>query len=293
MKRRLGLCALVLIALGACGSPPNDRSVQRADPETVPPLLAQAAAATKAAGAARVVSHGTMLMAGMSKPMKTSSFGVVSGTRTRLFMDLGRSPLTGDMGTAQIIGIGTMMYMKSTFFESLMPPDTKPWLKFDLGAIGEEMGMDFNALVQLGRDPTQNMDFLWGAEDVETVGHPTLYGVRTTHFRGVVDFRSAADQAPKEIRDRLAATLDQLVELTGVETAPMEVWVDDAGLIRRMKFSMDLTEAPPSGSVPQMKMTETMDFVKYGIDAKITVPPASKVTDVLEYIEANGGSAAF
>jgi hypothetical protein len=282
---------ILTVGLVACGSPRAQRAEQR---EEISPLAAAATASQKA-GAVRVVMHGTQELEGFDEPSRMSGFGVIDPATERMqfVMEMGETPL-GDLGTMEIVGDGLVMYMKSSFFNSLGPMPT-PWLKMDLDAIGEKMGFDMSALMEAGggHDPSQMIDFLHGAADVEEVGRATVHGYETTHYRTVVDLRDAAAAAPPEIRDRVASSVDRLIELSGESSYPMDVWVDDANLVRRMKYVMDYTEVDPSLGMPPMKMTDTTDFMEYGIRARIKPPRPSQVTDLLELIEETEDSAAY
>jgi hypothetical protein len=183
--------------------------------------------------------------------------------------------------------------MKWPFFERMLP-EAKPWLKMDLDALGDKLGVDMGALMQLGgQNPSGSVGLLWGAKDVTTVGHQTINGVRTTHYEATIDFRLAASEAPADVREEISSSIDRLIELIGMSEAPVEVWIDGSNLVRREKITMDFSNADPSLQAPAMKMDQTTDYLKYGVKVDIKLPPASKVTDLMELIESSGGSTSF
>ena len=277
------------VALAACGSPDRAQHVDG----RVSGALVDAATATQGAGAARLVFHGTVEgMPGSTEPMKSTGFGEVdpASKRVHLVMKLGKSPILGDLGTMEMVGEGLVMYMKWPLFQTLAP-ELKPWLKMDLDAIGDKMGLDLSSLMQLGsQNPLQSLDYLWGATSVEDVGAATLHGVKTTHYKAIIDLRLAAEQLPDGAGD-LSSTIDKLVELTGQEKIPVEVWVDGQDLLRRMKMTFDWSNADPSLHMPGT-MVQVTDYVKYGIEADIELPPPGRVSDLMELIEQSGSGTS-
>jgi hypothetical protein len=58
----------------------------------------------------------------------------------------------------------------------------------------------------------------------------------------------------------------------------MDVWLDEAGVLRRMQ--MELEVPLPDGGPMHTNMT--MDLFDFGTKVKVTPPPASQVEDVTE-----------
>lgn len=72
------------------------------------------------------------------------------------------------------------------------------------------------------------------------------------------------DQAPdQEAVEEMRA---QLESFGGIDSIPAEVWIDEDGLPRRMKMSMDF-----EGGSADMEMS--VDMFDYGIDVEVE-PPA-------------------
>ncbi|MDQ3879123.1 MAG: hypothetical protein M3290_12365 [Actinomycetota bacterium] len=281
MRRSIAFVA-ALIVMGACGSPTAQRG-----PSKISSDLIEAARATRSAGAARVVIHSVAQAGEATTPIRSAGFGEIDSAnrRSHLTMDFGESPVLGSLGSAEIVGDGLVMYMKWPFMSSLIP-GAKPWIKMDLDAIGDRMGIDMSSLMQLGgSNPGENVNYLWGARSVDDLGPANANGVATTHYKAIVDLRLAAAHAPSAIRDEVSSSVDRLVELLGQDTMPTEIWVDDRHLVRRLKMTIDFTHADESLHIPPMKMENTTDFVKYGIQTDITPPSPKRVTDLVELLD--------
>jgi hypothetical protein len=67
---------------------------------------------------------------------------------------------------------------------------------------------------------------------------------------------------------------------------PVEVWVDDGGLVRRMRQVMSI---PTSPGAPGLEMDMRIDLYDFGAAPKIEIPPASKVFDTTPLLEAELG----
>jgi hypothetical protein len=167
--------------------------------------VAQASQSTQAAGTARVSV--TANAAGMT----LHGGGFVDMRQRAADMSLSLP-----QGTVQEITRGTRLYLK-------LPPALRdrsvaktPWVTADLGAVARARGIDLGSLQSFG-DPNGTLDQLSSAGQVERVGTETVRGVKTTHFKAIVDLRKAAAHAPAE----------QMIKLLGRSSLPVEVWLDD------------------------------------------------------------------
>lgn len=114
-------------------------------------------------------------------------------------------------------------------------------------------------------DPTQILQFLEPGGEVEKVGEESLFGTETTHYRATVDVEQLVDNAP--------ANVQKAVRASGMvhegATLPVDVWVDDAGLMRRLDLKGQL------GDVDNVALR--LDLYDFGTDVDVKVPPPSKV----------------
>ena len=275
-----------LSILGACGSA-SDVADRRAEDD---PLAAITLAAdkTSAVGSARVAMDMTM----------TSSEGDITTSGEGVFdLDARRGEMTmnvvgpGNPGGMAMEGVfdGTTIYMKFPPEIASQMPGGKPWLSMDLQAVGEQEGLDFNALMQSGSsDPTQTLHYLRGAAgDIETVGEEEIRGTTTTHYKATIDYDKVAEQAPADVRDGMERNVEVIKEWLGDDSAPIEVWIDEDGLARRMEMSLEYAAGPAAGT----ELSMSMDLFDFGVEADIQVPPPSQVTDYAALMEKMQGQA--
>ena len=268
MRRTLALLALTLAALPlACGG--DDLSPKAA--------VAEAATKTADAGSARVSFNGEMTGV-PGGPFEIRGEGEFEGQRGRVTFDMSdfAAASGGAFGSEmEMIMDGLVIYMKFPSELAAQLPGGKPWLKMDLKEAGKELGIDFEDLMQFQQaDPTQSLRYLLGAsDDFEEVGSEEVRGVATTHYRGTVDLRKVAELAPEEVR----TTYERVIALAGVTELPFEVWVDEEGLARRMKYEQPL----PSGSGGQKStMALTMEMYDFGVQVDVEPPPSDQVIDM-------------
>jgi hypothetical protein len=114
-------------------------------------------------------------------------------------------------------------------------------------------------------DPTQILQFLEPGGEVEKVGEEPLFGTQTTHYRATVDVERLVDNAP--------ANVQEAVRASGMvhegDTLPVDVWVDDAGMMRRLDLKGRL------GDVDDVSMR--LDLYDFGTEVDVKVPPPSRV----------------
>lgn len=281
MKRSFGL-TLLSIVLIACGSPTADKqnSIEKDNPFPV-----DVAAATLDASSARTFTHQTMTFdesaGGGELVMK--SVGLVDfesqlQTMTMTADGEGQAGVMADqIGTIEMVGEGLVFYMKSPMFQF---PGVKPWVKMDMQAMGEEMGMDFGSLMQMSQgDASASLDYLEGLDDVEVVGEEEVHGKATTHYTGTGTF----EKMKEVLSEDAAKTIDQLMDLTGLKSFDIEVWIDTQDRARRMELRYDGLPMPTS----EGQMDMVIEFYDFGVDVEVDIPPPHKVTDILEMTDGN------
>jgi LppX_LprAFG lipoprotein len=269
------LVTFSLAALGLAGCGSEDVA------EAVSPRAAVAEAATKTAdaGSARVSFTGTV--SGVpGGPFTVSGEGEYSEAQARMtfdMSDLGAASGAAFGGEMEMVMDGSLMYMKLPSQVASGLPGGKEWIRLDLAAAGEELGLDFEELMQVQRtDPTQTLKYLLGAsEDFERVGSEEVRGVETTHYRGTVDLRKALEQIPADSRDEL----ERVLELVGDPKMPFEVWIDDDGLARQMKYEQPM---PVGQGGEDATMALTMEMYDFGADVDVEPPPDDEVIDLQE-----------
>jgi hypothetical protein len=277
--------ALAFAACGGGGGDSEGHGAATAGGDTAASVLAAAATSAADAGSSRVTFTITTQIPQQEAPITFKGEGEFDyvqqiGKVTYDFSELlAASGLDAGNEPAQVIVDKTTFYMKFPLLTGLIP-EGKPWIKFDLEAIGQEQGLDLSQLQQLNQgDPSQILGYLRGAGTVEDLGTETIDGVETTHYRAIVDLDRVVSQAPAELRPQVQKQIDLLKEQSGITELPIEVWVDADGLPRRVTYSFDLSLTDPESKTSTIL---TMDFADYGLDVTVEPPPASEVTDVTE-----------
>lgn len=98
----------------------------------------------------------------------------------------------GMPGVEQLM-VGETIYMRSDIFSAALPKG-KTWMKLDLATLGEELGIDFDAILEQSRnsDPRSQLSVVQGAKgDIEELGTAVIRGTSTTHYKFTVDVAEA------------------------------------------------------------------------------------------------------
>lgn len=170
-----------------------------------------------------------------------------------------------------------LMYMRFPPEFGAQLPSGKSWIKFDLQNLGEQLGFDFQQLMQASQaDPSQGLEYLRGVSDVETVGEESVRGVDTTHYQGVIDLRQVAKEFPDA-----KESIDRIIELTTVDRVPADVWVDGDGFVRRMRLDYQGMRFAPG---QRGDMTMTMELYDFGAEVDVEPPPDDEVIDIQELL---------
>jgi hypothetical protein len=194
-----------------------------------------------------------------------------------LTMDTAGLGVPGISGNVEIVFLGDVFYMKLP--AGLLPG--KPWLKLDLASLSQAQGIDLAGLQELSsNDPTANLRFLGGAENVEKHDEVEVRGVATTRYTFVVDLEKSKAKAPDDLKD----DIDRLIQQLGTSSYPGEAWVDGDDLIRRLKFTFANVGGAKSSAVL------TQEFFDFGVQVDAQAPPADQVSDFSKLLQGAGQS---
>jgi hypothetical protein len=226
--------------------------------------IAQAADKTDDAATARVAIEASIVDPNVG-PIKLSGLGVYAdhGKAMRLRVTLEPTAIT-PRHVAELVVIGGTYYVRSALLGDLLPPG-KVWLKFTDPDSAFVRGLGQN-------DPAQFLAFLQATGDVEAVGTERLRGVETTHYKAEVEIDKVLDRASSEQRRRVERLIEE-IKSAGIEKIPLEVWIDDDDLVRRMKMDWTLSNGP--GETASIKIT--MDLFDYGAKVTVKAPPGRRV----------------
>lgn len=276
MRSLLLLPFLALLLATACSG--EDLSPQAA--------VGEAATRSREAGSSRVVLE--LTMTGIApEPLTITGEGIQDPEQqlAGFTMDLSQvAGLTGggvDLGEIEMVLDRSTLYMRLPFLEAA---DLKPWIEVDLEAIAEQEGLDLPSLQQLGQaDPALTFAYLRAAsDDTQEVGQEDVRGVETTHYRMTVELARVADLVPEEQREETRAAVQALIEATGLETVPVDAWIDGDGLIRRMDLGYEDVEVGP-GKKGDMSMS--MELYDYGVAVDVELPPSDQVMSFEELLQ--------
>jgi hypothetical protein len=267
------LVATLAAAIAGCGG--EDASV----------AVAEAAERTAATDSAAVTVEGTLEGTGIPEPVRFAGSGVVDNEAQTGRLEFeefdipGASGLPSDAFQGEVVFDDLTIYMR---FPALLGnlPGGKQWMKLDLSEALGSQGVDLGQLTQVSQsNPTDSLRQLAAvSDDLEEVGEEDVGGVPTTHYEATVDLNRYPDVVPEDQRAATEESVANLIELTGTETIPVEVWIDDEGLVRRLSQSYSY-ETPDTGEVSQ---SQTVEFSDFGGDVDVEPPPAKDVFDATD-----------
>jgi len=232
--------------------------------------IAQAAEKTRHEPGARVAVRMSALAPG-SKPIPMWGQMVYDDEeRTRAVLTV-LPPGSDESFQMNMVTDGTTMYMGSRRFGSL--PDGAKWMKLDL-----EFAQGPESPVPANPDAMGELELLEAvSDDVEKLGREKIRGVETTHYSGTIAVATQADR----LREVGAEELAERSEKEGSPTA-VEAWVDDQGLVRRVKVVQISPEVEGDGTTT---VEMRMDFFDFGIEPVIEVPDSDEVFDATSLAE--------
>jgi LppX_LprAFG lipoprotein len=276
-RAAVALAILLLLVAAACGgggssaqAPTGTEPSSTAPSSSAQQAVLEAGAKTQAEQSARISFSGTM--SGGPATGTMTGEGAFSGRQGHMTMDLSDLAGGGVAGNVEMIFDGLLFYMKFPEAIAQGMPGGKEWVKFDLAKLGEQEGFDLQQMMQLsGTDPSQSLDLLRAAgTDFQEVGEEDVRGVATTHYEGTVDLEKVAEQVPEEARE----SYRRLMQLSGQSEIPVEVWIDEEGLTRRIRYEQKLADGTT--------MDLTQEYFDFGTEVDVEPPPESEVLDITD-----------
>lgn len=213
--------------------------------------------------------------------------------RVDMTMDLGM--LGGEM---QILMDGGVVYMRSPAFKDI---DTE-WVSLDPSKMDPAAAAQFGGFGTGTTDPSAYIGLFAGVFDVRASGEQELDGVATTHYVGTIDLKKVlegfSDVVGEDVdaaaRKQLETVVEQFGSLGIAEKIPFEIWIDEEGLPRRQRITMDFGKLVPGAEEASMGMT--VDFSGFGKPVDIEIPRPSEVTEMTDAMAKAGagvGSGAY
>lgn len=155
----------------------------------------------------------------------------------------------------------TTIYISSDLFRGQLPHG-KIWMSMDMAKVAKTIGVSMPSGWS-SQTPADTLAMLRATgSQVTKIGPDTVDGLATTHYTATVDPARAA-----KVGKALGMT---------VSYAPVDVWVDAQGLVRRLHLSYT---ASGSSTLPDSSMELTETLSRYGEPVNVTVPPSWQTYD--------------
>ena len=277
---------------GGAGEREASISVEAGDPGATPSdALARAAEVTGAVETGRMRALYEVRFEGNGSTASATLMADGSfadrGRSSEITMDMGAyladlaSQMAAPGGEAppamsmRIIQDGSLMYVKYEGGGDVPTSLTDHWYVTDLAAETGLPAGQWEAPAGVGGGPTAYVESLKGAgATVIDAGRERIDEVEVTRYEGSIDPRAAIDRADPDKRDDLR----QMLESAGMtQPMPFVAWIDDGGVLRRVRQTMAMEMGPVSATI-----TTTVDLYDFGAPIVITPPPADQVRDASE-----------
>jgi hypothetical protein len=283
-------CALALaLASSGCGGS-SAVSATALDP------VAQAAELTSHAGGAHMALSMQMTGAGLPQPFTVSGQGFFNyrSQEGMLAIDAAGLPAgaTANLppGGLHIEAIfkSSTIYVGSPLFAGKLPGGAR-WMKLDLGRFAQTIGLNIQQLAGGQANPAQFINFLKATSGPpQRIGNELVRGVQTTRYHATIDLSKLARVLSSADASKLRPAIDKLIAQAGTSKIPVDVWVDEQHLVRRITFSFAFSTA---GQSPHMSMT--VELFDFGPTPSVQPPQASEVFDAtklaLTKLNSSGG----
>ena len=231
--------------------------------------IAGAATKTEQDGAKLALSASVTTPAGETYSLTAS--GVLDKQQGDVTVNLPESNSQAELRYLEENG-DLVLYVNSAELSSKLPGD-KPWVRVDLQQLGEKLGVDVGKLLDgANTNPGQILDLLQSTGSVSTVGTETVDGTSTTHYKATIQLDQLAGKLGGSVGQ---VAYDELVSKGAPSTIPVDVWIGDDGLVRRVSIDDSMTV---SGQTASVKVQ--LDVSDYGAVANVTAPPSDQVFDV-------------
>jgi hypothetical protein len=209
--------------------------------------------------------------------------------RIDMTMDMGM--LGGEM---QIVMDGGIVYMRSPAFQDA----PTRWISMDPSKLDPAAAAQFGGFGAGTTDPSAYVGLFAGVFDVEASGEQEIGGISTTRYVGTIDLakvlESFSDVVGEDVdaatKEQLEAAVAQLGSLGIDEDIPFEIWIDEDGLPRRQRVTMDFGDLAPGAGEASMEMT--VFYSAFGEPVEVELPKRSEVTDVSDLMGGAGAGAA-
>ena len=231
--------------------------------------VAAAAVRTQAAPGARYSIVAVYTSAALPRAIVARGSGAYNSRTGRARATL-RVPSAGGSVKVESVGDERTIYLRAKAISAGLPPGrhwlgVQPWLGRSSAA----------ALAGNGSAASQLEMMQAVASDVEEIGEEPVRGIPTHRYRASIELSHYAQLLRQEGKVGSARQYEQLAKLM---PAPIEVeaWIDDAGLVRRVREVLTL---PSQAGHSPVTMDLRMDLFALGASPDVRLPPAREVFD--------------
>jgi hypothetical protein len=184
---------------------------------------------------------------------------------------------------------GPVMYTSMPFMTKGLARDNGlegHWFEIDLRAAPNTTSDPMAALISSSQQsPGQVFDYALAATTTERVGEEKLDGVDTTHWRGELEFDRLPQVVPKDERLSVEGGAESLAEITDSDSSPVDAWIDEQGLLRRIRVKHRFVKTP-DGKKTDGTLDMDARFSAFGTRVEVKPPPADDVITIAELIRA-------
>jgi hypothetical protein len=283
MRKLLASIALVAFVLVGCANAPANKAAAPAG-DSLPAVL-DALQKTNDAGSARMAIDLTFTSPQQTVHVTGDVEYVMdpsdpTSLREHVVLDIPTLGMLPGGDVEMIVGKGSVIYVKAPMLASFIHATT-PWIKLDPSTLPGSEGGSLGAATAAA-NPAAILAAIKDAMTVQEMGTDPIDGSDATHYRATIDLVKLlpllAAMAPDTPTDAdLQHAKDQLEKL-GMQSLPIDLWVDGDGYLKQMQLALDLGKMDPNH--PGTSFSLTLTFSDIGGDISIEVPPSSQVTDI-------------
>lgn len=261
-RRLLGLAGLLSVLLIAVVA----NAILYSDGNPFNPIAA-AAVRTQAASGARFSIEAVYTSATLPRPVVAHGAGAYNSRtgRSRAVLEV---PSPAGTQKVETVADARTVYTRSHAISEGLPPG-RPWL-------GVEPWLGRSESAALAGSAADQLSVLRAvSSDVESLGDEAVRGTPTHRYRSSIELVRYAGLLREEGKAASAHQYEQLAKLMPTPLE-VEVWIDDAGMARRLREVMDL---PTSPGQPPVTTDLRMDLFGFGAEPKVKLPPVHEVFD--------------
>ncbi|MCF2528377.1 hypothetical protein [Yinghuangia soli] len=164
-----------------------------------------------------------------------------------------------------------------------------PWVKLDAEEMrkADKTGAveQYQKMAEEGsggqQDPAAQLALLQKSGDIKEIGEETVGGVKTTHYKGVVDLPllQANNAASLGLQDKDYKQLSDLFSKMGVREAGIDLWIGADQLPVKQTTTITVKAKGQTAEV-----ATTVEYVKWNVPVDVTPPPAGQTVSITDLI---------